>query len=83
LAPESGAIFYAKVTDLARFPGFDRQGLDRAAICITIRESHPAAHPIRAWKRPAGPIVAQFVALYREEGPVMIAIARELGVSLD
>ena len=24
-----------------------------------------------------------FVALYREEGPVMIAIARELGVSLD
>jgi len=25
----------------------------------------------------------EFVALYREEGPAMIAIARELGVSLD
>ena len=25
----------------------------------------------------------EFVAVYREEGPVMIAIARELGVSLD
>ena len=24
-----------------------------------------------------------FVALYRDEGPAMIAIARELGVSLD
>src|SRR5439155_10511699 len=28
--PESGAVFYAKATDLARFPGFRRQGLDRA-----------------------------------------------------
>jgi tripartite-type tricarboxylate transporter receptor subunit TctC len=25
----------------------------------------------------------EFLGLYREEGPVMIAIARELGVSLD
>src|SRR5437899_3036501 len=47
-SPKRGAIFYAKVTDLARFPGFRRQGFDRAAICITIRGSHP----IRAWKNP-------------------------------
>jgi len=57
------------VSDLARIPGFRRQGLDRAANCITIRESHPT---------PEG-----FVALYREEGPATIAIAKELGVSLD
>src|SRR5260221_662824 len=41
--PESGAVFYAKMSDLARFPGSRWQGLDRAAICITIR----------TWKRRA------------------------------
>src|SRR5438552_10184195 len=28
--PERGATFYAKVRDLARFPGFGRQSLDQA-----------------------------------------------------
>ena len=37
--PESGPTFYAKTVDLARFSGFPRPGLDRAAICITIGES--------------------------------------------
>jgi len=32
-------------------------------------------------EKPATP--EGFVALYREEGPTMIAIAKELGVSLD
>jgi len=93
-SPKGDRYFTLKRRISPGFPGFRRQGLDRAAICITIRiPSHSILEGAESprlkqiyetfglLEKPTTP--EGFVALYRDEGPVIIAIARELGVSLD